>query len=139
MKGEGGSREPAEAARWWRAAADQGLSQAQFNLGVLYEQGEGVAVDYAEAARWYGLAAAQGDRNAANRLANLKQRNLIPVANCAVSSASMTALPAKPLSCICWLPIYGATNMKTGRASFRDRGLTYVWISLVAVTFKKKN
>src|SRR3546814_1867103 len=68
MKGEGVSRDPAEAARWWRAAADQGLSQAQFNLGVLYEQGEGVAVDYAEAARWYGLAAAQGDRNAANRL-----------------------------------------------------------------------
>jgi hypothetical protein len=75
------SRNPAEAARWWREAADQGLSQAQFNLGMLYEQGEGVTADYQEAARWYELAAAQGDRNAADRLAGLKRRNLIPVGN----------------------------------------------------------
>jgi TPR repeat protein len=81
MKGEGVDRNPAEAARWWREAADQGLSQAQFNLGVLYEQGQGVKVDYSEAAKWYELAAAQGDRNAAQRLTNLQQRNLIPTAN----------------------------------------------------------
>ena len=81
MKGEGVARDPAAAARWWRAAADQGLPQAQFNLGVLYEQGQGVTVDYVEAAKWYELAAAQGDRNAADRLATLKRRNLIPAAN----------------------------------------------------------
>ncbi|HEY9548828.1 MAG TPA: tetratricopeptide repeat protein, partial [Kiloniellaceae bacterium] len=81
MKGEGVERDPAEAARWWRAAADQGLPQAQFNLGMLYEQGEGVGTDLQEAARWYERAAAQGDRNAADRLAGLKRRNLIPAAN----------------------------------------------------------
>ncbi|MGF1632055.1 MAG: protein kinase [Kiloniellaceae bacterium] len=81
MKGEGVDRDPAAAARWWRAAADQGLSQAQYNLGVLYEQGQGVTVDYLEAAKWYALAAAQGDRNAADRLAALKRRDLIPAGN----------------------------------------------------------
>ena len=74
-------RNPAEAARWWLAAADQGLPQAQYNLGVLYEQGQGVTADYQEAAKWYGLAAAQGDRNAADRLAELKRRNLVPAGN----------------------------------------------------------
>jgi TPR repeat protein len=78
MKGEGVERNPAEAARWWRAAADQGLPQAQFNLGMLYETGQGVTVDYLEAAKWYEQAAAQGDRAAKDRLRNLRQRKLIP-------------------------------------------------------------
>ena len=81
MKGEGVSRSPAEAARWWREAAGQGVTQAQFNLGMLYEHGDGVQVDYREAAKWYDLAAAQGDRNAADRLAGLKRRNLVPATN----------------------------------------------------------
>jgi TPR repeat protein len=31
--------------KWWRLAADQGLAQAQFNLGVIYAQGLGVVQD----------------------------------------------------------------------------------------------
>ena len=44
----------------WRPLAEQGLSQAQYNLGLMYAEGEGVAQDYQEAVRWYRLAAEQG-------------------------------------------------------------------------------
>jgi TPR repeat protein len=50
----------AEAARWYRRAADQGLAAAQFNLGLMYDNGQGTTQDYAEAARWYRKAADQG-------------------------------------------------------------------------------
>jgi TPR repeat protein len=43
----------------WRPLAEQGLSQAQYNLGLMYAEGEGVAQDYQEAVRWYRLAAEQ--------------------------------------------------------------------------------
>jgi TPR repeat protein len=41
----------AEAARWYRRAADQGNPDAEFNLGSLYDSGQGVPQDHAEAAR----------------------------------------------------------------------------------------
>lgn len=48
------------ALRLIRPLADQGLSSAQYNLGVMYEHGEGLPQDYAEAAKWYRKAAEQG-------------------------------------------------------------------------------
>jgi len=41
--------------------ADQGYTEVQHKLGVLYEEGQGVPQDYAEAAKWYRKAADQGD------------------------------------------------------------------------------
>ena len=41
-------------------AAEQGNAEAQFNLGVMYNQGDGVPEDHAEAVRWYQMAAEQG-------------------------------------------------------------------------------
>ncbi len=48
----------------WRPLAKQGLSQAQYNLGLMYAEGEGVAQEYQEAAKWIRLAATQGNANA---------------------------------------------------------------------------
>ena len=48
------------AAAWLRRAADQGLADAQFILGLMYYQGEGVAKDEQEAAAWIRRAADQG-------------------------------------------------------------------------------
>jgi TPR repeat protein len=50
--GNGVERDPAQAAHWYRLAAEQGLADAQLNLGVLYENGEGVERSDVEAARW---------------------------------------------------------------------------------------
>ena len=40
--------------------AEQGVAEAQYNLGVMYENGQGVRQDDAEAFRWYRKAAEQG-------------------------------------------------------------------------------
>ena len=40
--------------------AEQGVAEAQFNLGMMYDSGQGVRQDYAEAFRWYRKAADQG-------------------------------------------------------------------------------
>ena len=46
--------------RWYRKAANQGVSAAQFNLGVSYANGTGVGQDHREAVRWFRKAAEQG-------------------------------------------------------------------------------
>ena len=62
---EKATKEQAETAvAWFRKAADLGLPEAQFNLGLMYDNGTGVAQDYAEAAKWYRHAAEQGVREA---------------------------------------------------------------------------
>ena len=58
--GHGVIKDQAEAVRWYQLAADQGLSQAQFNLGYAYDVGQGVPQDYVHAFDWYQLAADQG-------------------------------------------------------------------------------
>jgi TPR repeat protein len=54
----------AEAARWFRKAAEQGHAPAQRYLGGIYYYGTGVPQDYGEAATWYRKAAEQGDAQA---------------------------------------------------------------------------
>ena len=49
-----------EAVKWYRLAANQGLAEAQNNLGDMYRAGQGLTQDDAEAVKWYRLAADQG-------------------------------------------------------------------------------
>jgi len=58
--GRGVAEDYKEAARWYRKAANQGLANAQTNLGLMYANGAGVSKDYKEAAKWYQKAADQG-------------------------------------------------------------------------------
>ncbi len=54
-------------------AALQGISEAQYNLGTIYEKGEGVDVNFIEAHKWYNIAASNGNEDAArerNTIAN---------------------------------------------------------------------
>lgn len=50
----------ARALRMWQPLADQGLPEAQYNIGLMHSAGLGVTKDEAEAKRWFRLAAAQG-------------------------------------------------------------------------------
>ncbi len=50
----------ATAMRAWVKMANDGVAEAQNNVGHLHEEGFGVAQDYSEAMRWYRLAAEQG-------------------------------------------------------------------------------
>jgi TPR repeat protein len=58
----GGGSKPSVEPRFneFRKAAEQGLAQAQYNLGVCYEYGKGVKKDLREAVKWYRKAAEQG-------------------------------------------------------------------------------
>src|SRR4051794_33594200 len=58
----------ATAYRELKAGVDQGESNAEFYLGVMYARGLGVQQDLTEAVRLYQLAAAQGNAQAQFRL-----------------------------------------------------------------------
>ena len=53
-----------EAVKWYRLAAGQSHTWAQFNLGASYYNGLVVPQDFVLAYMWFNLAAAQGDENA---------------------------------------------------------------------------
>ena len=46
--------------KWFRIDAEQGLAEAQYNLGVAYYNGQGVSKDYAESMKWFRMVAEQG-------------------------------------------------------------------------------
>jgi len=58
-KGEGVVKDHAEAAKWFRKAAEQNLAEAQNSLGLCYLNGEGVAKREMEAVKWFRKAAEQ--------------------------------------------------------------------------------
>ena len=59
----------AEAAKWYRRAAEAGLAEAQNDLGMMYYIGQGVLQDYATAVTWYHRAAEAGVAEAQHNLA----------------------------------------------------------------------
>ncbi len=71
--GVGSSPNYAAAGELFRLAADQGLIEAQYMLGKLYEL---VKKDFAQAAYWYQLAANQGHAESKEEVRKLKQVNL---------------------------------------------------------------
>ena len=61
LYGVAGKKNPDEAVRWFRLAAEKGHAKAQGILGLCYHSGQGVAQDFAEAAKWLRKAAEQDD------------------------------------------------------------------------------
>ena len=57
-----------EAVKWFTKAAQQGLADAQNNLGEMYDNGQGTPQDYNEAVKWLTKAAQQGHAKAQNNL-----------------------------------------------------------------------
>ncbi|WP_162143785.1 SEL1-like repeat protein [Hellea balneolensis] len=72
------------AAKWFEKAAERGVVDSQFNLGVLFESGQGLPKNVNEAFVWYSIAAAQGDQFAKTRVETLTptldQTNLVSAA-----------------------------------------------------------
>jgi TPR repeat protein len=57
---------------WFRKSADQGETDAQRDIGLIYQKGGyGVSLDYAEALRWYRTAAEQGHAGAQQNIGRL--------------------------------------------------------------------
>lgn len=55
------------AVSWFKQAANLGIKDSQFNLGILYGQGMGVPQNLAESYKWFALAAKTGDSDAAGK------------------------------------------------------------------------
>ncbi len=70
--GSGTAKDPAEAFRWFKTAADQNMNIAQYNLGVMYLKGVYVPKDMVEARKYFSLAAENGHEEAAKILKKLK-------------------------------------------------------------------
>ena len=68
-KGEGVTNNYAEAAKWFRRAAEQTNADALVGLGELYEAGQGVPKDLQEAVKLYRQAAEQGNADGQYTLA----------------------------------------------------------------------
>jgi len=64
----------AEAAKWYRLAADRDYGGAQNNLALLYALGHGVPKDVVEAYKWFALSEKHSDTNGADiRAAMIKE------------------------------------------------------------------
>ncbi len=69
--GNGVQADRAEAAKWYKLAADRGFAPAQYRLGNMYEKANGVERNLPEAKRYYEMAARQGNAGAMHNLAVL--------------------------------------------------------------------
>lgn len=74
--GEGVPKNDAEAAKWFRMAAEQGHSDAQYSLGLMCHEGSGVPQDDEEAAKWLLQAADQGMALAQSALGEFYARGI---------------------------------------------------------------
>lgn len=75
-RGNGMSRDPVTAARWYLKAAARGDSVSQRNLGYLHETGDLGEKNYVEAEKWYRKAAEQGDVEAQRSLVFIYESGL---------------------------------------------------------------
>jgi len=61
----------AEAIRFYKRAAEQGLFAAQYDLAICFEQGTGTEINLAEAKSWYRKGVDRGEAQSQNNLAGL--------------------------------------------------------------------
>ncbi len=73
---DGGAGKPdyASALDWFHRAAEYGVRDSQFNLGVLHGRGLGGPQDLAQSWMWFSLAAKQGDTDAARKRDEVSNR-----------------------------------------------------------------
>ncbi len=84
----------AEAAKWFRKAAEQGSPPAQAGLGIMYNDGLGVPQDYVQAYMWLNLAAARGGGDYA-KVRDIVAERMTPAQ---IAEAQRLAREWKPLS-----------------------------------------
>tara|TARA_R110000782_G_scaffold196430_2_gene285760 strand:- start:278 stop:697 length:420 start_codon:yes stop_codon:yes gene_type:complete len=73
--GLGIKRDHKLARQWFEKAAINRFPDAQYNLGVMYENGEGVVQDYVVAYMWLYMADQNGNTNASKRMQRLAEEH----------------------------------------------------------------
>ena len=91
----------AEAARWYRRSAMQGLAAAQYRLGWMHHTGRSVVRDVVEAAIWYRRAARQGYALAQSKLGEMYRNG--------------EGVPKSDVKAYMWLNLAGAQGFDNAR------------------------
>jgi TPR repeat protein len=108
--GTGAAQDYAQAADWYRKAAEQNHGLAQFNLGTMYARGQGVARDDAQSVVWFGRAANLGDAGGQYNMGRSCQR------------ASMDGLPADApearIEAYKWFQLAAAQGYKNSEGAY---------------------
>jgi TPR repeat protein len=123
-------RDHAEAAAWYRKAAERGLGVAQINLASLYASGKGVPQDYEQSANWYRKAAEQGVSTAQYQLGLLYCSGRGVPGDCA-QAAFWLRKAAEQRVAVAQYEL-GLLLGRGGRGLARNDGEAYFWLSLAA-------
>lgn len=65
-----------KAREWYKKAAEQGNSDAQFKLANIYEEGQGVQQSFEKAVEWYEKAAILGNAEAQLKMGIMYEQGL---------------------------------------------------------------
>jgi hypothetical protein len=95
LVGRNGPKDPAQAAYWYRKAADQGDPGAQNQLGYFYTWGIGVERNQQEAFRWYARASGSGLQAAKLNLAVLYYKGVGTTRDVSLALQILTDLAEK--------------------------------------------
>ncbi len=94
--GRGVPQDYTQAAIWYRRAADQGHSGAQYELGLLYDKGQGVPVNVIQAEKWLILATAAAPKAAADDRTRMRDAVRTKMTLGELAQARMEALAWRP-------------------------------------------
>ena len=108
--GEGAAQDYAQAAHWYRKAADQSHSLAQFNLAIMYAAGQGVPQDEAQSRVWMQKAADRGDAGA--------QYNIGMKLHRASVEGLPEAAPESRIQAYKWLQLAAAQGYRSSEAAW---------------------
>ena len=75
-RGLGIQKNPEEAYKWYRKAAEAGLAVSQFNVGLMYQYGRGVQKNIPEAVKWFRKAAEQNHASAELKMGYLTVKGI---------------------------------------------------------------
>ena len=81
---------------WYRRAAEQGDSLAQYSLGLLYDKGQGVPQDIVEANKWLNLSTAAAPRRAREARARIRDAMTAKMTRGEIARARLRALEWGP-------------------------------------------
>jgi TPR repeat protein len=95
--GRGVPQNYTEAAMWYRRAAEQGDSLAQYSLGLLYDKGFGVPRNIIEASKWLNLSTAAAPRKAREARARIRDAVTGKMTRGEIAQARLRALEWAPV------------------------------------------
>ena len=123
--GQGVPEDDAQAAVWYRKAAEQGDAAAQTYLGWMYDIGYGVLQNYAQATVWYRKAVEQRDADAPGE-SHLEFRSHVGGVLCLGRDGFYLVAGDSRRGRMCWIVLSNVGTVWTTRALAMRRCTTFM-------------